>query len=92
MPQGFHRVIARYGFMEYPDLPALLARSDTPMPPIQYTTFFLGRETIVPEGKSGMSRWRTKLFAFMSRNALGATAFFEVPPSRVLEVGSQITL
>ncbi len=92
LEHGFHRIIARYGFMETPNIPALLARDDTPTPPIEHTTFYLGRETIVPEGRHGMSVWRTKLFAMLARNALPANAFFEVPPSRVLEVGAQIEL
>ncbi len=92
LQDGFHRIVAHYGFMETPNIPALLARDDTPTPPIEYTTFYLGRETIVPEGRHGMSVWRTRIFAAMTRNALPANAFFEVPASRVLEVGGQVEL
>ncbi len=86
------RVVARYGFMEDPDVPALLARRDTPGLILRKTTFFLGRETLLAEGRHGMSRWREQLFAYLSRNAVPATAFFRVPPDRVLEVGWQIEL
>jgi KUP system potassium uptake protein len=89
--EGFVRVVARYGFMEDPDIIELLARKDTPTPPIEYTTFFLGRETLLAQGRS-MVRWRERLFSFMSRNALTATAFFNVPPDRVVELGSQVEL
>lgn len=92
LPEGFVRLIAHYGFMESPNVPALLARDDTPTPPLQYTTFFLGRETVLAENSEGMSRWRKVLFGFMSRNSQRATAFFAVPPDRVIEVGSQIEL
>jgi KUP system potassium uptake protein len=92
LPEGFVRVIAHYGFMESPNVPALLEREDTPTPPLQYTTFFLGRETVLAETSEGMSRWRKVLFGFMSRNSQRATAFFAVPPDRVVEVGSQIEL
>jgi len=92
LPEGFVRVVAHYGFMESPNVPALLEREDTPTPPLQYTTFFLGRETVLAETSEGMSRWRKVLFAFMSRNSQRATAFFAVPPDRVVEVGSQIEL
>lgn len=92
LPEGFVRLIAHYGFMESPNVPALLERDDTPTPPLQYTTFFLGRETVLAETSEGMSRWRKVLFAFMSRNSQRATAFFAVPPDRVVEVGSQIEL
>jgi KUP system potassium uptake protein len=89
--EGFVRVVARYGFMEDPNIVELLARDDTPTPPIQHTTFFLGRETLLAQGRS-MVRWRERLFGFMTRNALPATAFFNVPPERVVELGSQVEL
>ena len=92
LEHGFVRIIARYGFMEDPDVPALLAREDTPTPPIDHTTFFLGRETIISLGRHGMSPWRSAVFAFMSRNAARATAFFNIPSSRVIEIGTQIEL
>jgi KUP system potassium uptake protein len=37
-----------------------------------------------------MPRWRKKLFALMARNAQSATAFFQLPPNRVVELGAQI--
>ena len=92
LAHGFVRVVAHYGFMEEPDIPALLARGDTPSPPIGETTFFLGRETLIAEGEQGMSRWRERLFALMSRNAERAMSYFRLPPERVMEVGSQIKL
>ena len=54
------------------------------------TTYFLGRETIIVTGKQGMSEWREKLFVVMSRNAVRATAFFRLPPERVVELGVQV--
>ena len=56
------------------------------------TSFFLGRETLLTTGRSGISRWRKALFAFLSRNAQPATAFFGIPPNRVVEMGTQIEL
>jgi KUP system potassium uptake protein len=67
------------------------------------TTFYLGRETLiataspkrkpggdgVPEGRR-MGRWRKKLFILMTRNAQSATAYFGLPPNRVVELGAQI--
>jgi KUP system potassium uptake protein len=73
---GFTRIIARFGFMEQPDVPALLARKDTPTPPLEYTTFFLGRETVLAVGGPGMHRLRKMLVAFMARNAQQAQGFF----------------
>ena len=55
------------------------------------TTFFLGRETLVVTG-ARMGSWRGSLFAWMSRNARSATAFFDIPPNRVVEMGAHIEL
>jgi KUP system potassium uptake protein len=56
------------------------------------TSYYLGRETLLTTGKSGMAHWRKRLFAVLSRNAQPATAFFGLPPNRVVEMGTQIEL
>jgi KUP system potassium uptake protein len=56
------------------------------------TTFFLGRETLIASSRPGMAIWRERLFALMSRNAQRATAYFRIPPNRVVELGTQIEL
>jgi KUP system potassium uptake protein len=91
---GLYRVIARYGFMEVPNVPALLDRIRSPELPIDLarTSFFLGHEKVIPSGHSGMARWREMLFAIMSRNAQNATSFFRIPANRVVELGAQIEL
>ena len=53
---------------------------------------FLGPETLLPSGKSRLSRWRKKLFILMARNAQSATAFFNLPPNRVVELGAQVQI
>ena len=92
--KGFHSVVARYGFMEDPDIDEILEackRQQLDIP-IEGTTFFLGRETLIASDRPGMALWRERLFAFMTRNALRATAFFKIPPNQVFEVGAQIEL
>ena len=92
--QGFFRITLRYGFMEEPDVPAALAAGPAHGLPIDLddTTFFLGLETLLSARRKGMARWRTRIFAIMSRNALRATSFFRIPPERVVELGMQIEL
>jgi KUP system potassium uptake protein len=55
-------------------------------------TYFLGRETIVVGQRKGMATWREKLFVLMARNAVRATAFFKLPPERVVELGVQVEM
>ncbi len=87
------RVIGHYGFMERPDVPVLLGlctEKGLKFEPMQ-TTFFLGRETILPRG-SLMALWRGNLFALLSRNSQSAVAYYNLPPGRVVEFGIQIEL
>jgi KUP system potassium uptake protein len=91
---GFHRVIGRFGFMEDPDVPQVFAVSEARGFKLEpgKTTYFLSRETIIASDKPGMFMWRERLFAFMSRNAQSATAFFHLPPNRVVELGMQVEI
>jgi KUP system potassium uptake protein len=92
---GMYRVKVHYGFMEDPNIPAVLTAAEgRELPRIdpQDTTYFLGRETIVSTSRPGMAEWREKLFSLMSRNATTATAFFGIPPDRVVELGEQIEI
>jgi KUP system potassium uptake protein len=91
---GLYRLVARYGFMETPEVPALLANVEIPgvsFDPAS-TTFFLGRETLLATSRPGMAIWRERLFSWMVRNAEGAALYFRLPPNRVVELGAQIEL
>ena len=92
--KGFHAVMVRYGFMEDPNILDIIAacKERRLIIPLEGTTFFLGREELVSTDRPGMARWRERLFAFMSRNALRATAFFQIPSTQVFEVGAQVEL
>ena len=91
---GFFRLIARYGFMETPSVPEIsrLASERGLRMPIDSTTFYLGRETIVAGRRGGMLHIRKQLFALMSRNAWNAVSFFRIPLKRVVEIGRQIEI
>jgi KUP system potassium uptake protein len=94
LKQGFYQVIVRYGFKDDPDIPAALAMCDEfgiGYEPME-TSFFLGRETIVPHHIPAMPLWREILFIWMFRNADTATAFFKIPTNRVVELGTQVEL
>ncbi len=91
---GFYRIVLSYGFMEDPCVPEALATVRVPgldLSPAR-TSYFLGRETLIPSKTPGMAPWREHLFAVMSRNARTATSFFGLPPNRVVELGAQIQL
>ena len=91
---GFYQVRARFGFMQTPSVRDIFDRCAEAGLSINEadTSFYLGRETLLTTGKSGLAPWRKKLFAILSRNARTATAFFGLPPNRVVEMGTQIEL
>ena len=79
--------------METPDVPGVLKQLETTTglrTRPQETSFYLGRETLLPTGNSRLSSWRKGLFIVMARNAQPATAYFRLPANRVLELGAQI--
>ncbi len=92
--RGFWRVIGSYGFMEEPDVPELLqlAKKKGLVLDVKEVVFFLGREQILPARSPMMSSWRSGLFAFLSKTALGATRFYNIPPNQVIEIGAQVEL
>lgn len=91
---AFWRVTLHYGFMENPDVPRALRKlklDGKGFEPME-TTFFLGRETLIASKRPGMALWREHVFAWMARSEGRATAFFNIPPGRVVELGLQVEL
>ena len=94
---GFVRLVARHGFMESPNVPALLQQAsrscgEEVCDPMR-TSFYLGRETLTVH-----SDWRLlrqallRIFAWLRRNELDATAHFGIPANRVVELGARLEL
>jgi len=92
--KGFHQVIVHYGFMERPDVPRALelCRQFGLSFDLMQTTFFLGRETLIPASRSELRRWQAALFIGMQATALSATRFFRIPANRVVEMGTQVEI
>jgi KUP system potassium uptake protein len=94
----FKRLTLRYGFMESPNVPKTLnlCRKQGLKFDIMSTSFFLGRRSIVPDtapsGRAGMPLWQDHLFIFLMKNAANPTDFFKIPPGRVVELGTQVTV
>lgn len=92
---GIQRAVVHYGFAQDPHIPAALALAKAkgliefkPM----VTTYFLGQEHLIADPEPPMRLWRARLFAVLSRNAAGATDFFQLPPNRVVELGTQLKI
>ncbi len=93
-PKHLYQVTLRYGFMENPDLIRGLKLLDNHGLRFELadTTFFLGKSTIAPARKRGLLSWRRDLFRWMQRNAPSAVEYLNIPPDRVIELGTRITL
>jgi len=92
--QGFFQVQASYGYMQTPSVKDIFRCCEAVglEVDITQTSFYLGRETLITTERRGMSRWRKTLFSLMSRNAISAVAYFDIPANRVVEMGAQIEL
>jgi KUP system potassium uptake protein len=94
LDHNFHTVLARYGFMEEPNIPRALAQCRV----LQFrfnlmeTSFFVGREKIVKAKRSPLSRWRQEIFVLLSSTMQSITDFFHIPANRVIELGSQVEI
>ncbi|MDR3391743.1 MAG: potassium transporter Kup [Sulfuriferula sp.] len=94
LPNNFHRLIVKFGFKDEPDIPKameLAAQFGLTLNPME-TSYFLGRETLIPKTDTDMPLWREKLFVTMYRNASSAVTFFNIPPNCVVEMGTQVVL
>jgi len=92
--KGFFAVRITYGFFETPDIPAALnlARAQGLALEEDSTTYFLGRETLVPGEKPELPRWRVALYMWLASNALSPARFYHLPPGRVVELGTQVAI
>ncbi|HEX7151228.1 MAG TPA: potassium transporter Kup [Thermoanaerobaculia bacterium] len=90
---GVHRLVLRFGFLEDPNLPQVLGNIPGPVKfDTMTTSYFLGRETLIPSSDPGMAIWREHVFSWMTRNASGAASFFSLPPNQVIELGAQVRM
>ncbi|HZQ40391.1 MAG TPA: potassium transporter Kup, partial [Rhizomicrobium sp.] len=92
--KGFFITRLVYGFFESPDIPQdlALARAHGLALEMDQSTFFLGRETLVPGENPSLSRWRVALYMWLASNAQAPARFYHLPPGRVVELGTQVTI
>ncbi len=91
---GFHRLLATYGFMEDPDVPALLDRPEVRalVANPQDMSYILSRSQLLPAVRSLLPAWRRTLYMLLASNAVDADRFFRLPPNRVLDIGMVVEI
>ena len=88
----FLKARLRYGYMDAIDVPSDLARNEGLLVGPGGTSFFVGRSAIRFANKPALPRWMTAIYMFLHRNAADPTAYFSIPPNRVVELGAQVEL
>jgi KUP system potassium uptake protein len=90
---GFYRLVLHYGFMDEVDIPRDLEafKAGGGFHPMS-TSFFLGRQKVIPSKRPGMAQWREKLFAWLMQSSESAMDFFKLPTNRVIELGTQVEI
>ncbi|HEU4852338.1 MAG TPA: potassium transporter Kup [Telluria sp.] len=89
-----YQVMVYYGFKDEPNIPAALEQCAEQGLPFEMmeTSFFIARQTVISAPGQGMVGWREHLFVAMSRNARTAADYFQIPPNRVIELGTQVEI
>jgi KUP system potassium uptake protein len=92
---NFWRATARFGFMERPDLPAVLQKAHAGgcAVDLEDVTYYVAHETVVPrEDGRGLPRWVEALFALMQRNSVHVSDYFKLPHDAVVEIGREVSV
>jgi KUP system potassium uptake protein len=92
---GITRVVVRYGFMQTPNIPVALRLCEKLGLAVDHDslTYYVGRETLIPTARvSTWWPWRRHLYVFLTRNAMRNTAFYQLPPEDVVELGFQVEI
>ena len=89
-----YQVNVHYGFKDEPDIPSILAQCEHHGLQFEMmeTSFFIARQTVISAPGGGMAPWREHLYVAMSRNARGAADYYQIPPNRVIELGTQVEI
>jgi KUP system potassium uptake protein len=92
--EGIVRLVAQVGFMEKPNITAILREAESlgmPYDP-EATTFFLSREELLPGRRSDLPPLRRRAFMQMARSAQVIADYYGLPPNRVVEIGTRLEI
>jgi KUP system potassium uptake protein len=91
----FWRATIRFGFMERPDIPAVLAQASENGCPVHLTdvVYYVGHEVVMhSDDEKGMPRYLEEIFAAMARNSMRANEVYRLPNDSVVDIGRQIAI
>ncbi|MCY1161959.1 Low affinity potassium transport system protein kup [compost metagenome] len=95
LDERFYRISMYYGFKDQPNIPQALQQAYAQLGlefDMMQISFFISRDRLIHTVGDGLSPWREKLFISMQRNTSPVSDFYQIPPNRVVELGSQIEI
>jgi KUP system potassium uptake protein len=94
LDKSFTRVIAKYGFMETPNVPKVLEHCTKKGLAISLdeASFFLSRRSLLATTKNDMPHWQKRIFILLARSAEDATSYYHIPRERAIEIGTQVAI
>ncbi len=93
LAEGFWHITVHFGFVQVPDIPAVLRQAKDHGCPIDLedAIYFSARDAVVCSKRcSWLVRTRLRLFMLMFRNSVRAVDLFNLPPKNFVEIGRQI--
>jgi KUP system potassium uptake protein len=91
---GFFRVVARFGYSETPNVPAVLEACAILGMVVDFEriTYVVGRDQIRLRHAHGPLSIPRRIYAFLSRNQATTLSYFSMPVESVIEIGMQLEL
>jgi len=91
----FWRARATFGFMERPDIPAVIdgMKQHGCGADMGDVTYYVGHSTIIPrDDGQGLPRWQEAIYAALERNATHVGDFLRLPQDRTVELGREVAI
>lgn len=92
MGQGIYIIVLKYGYSDQINLPNELVKLFPTDTTIDHYGYIINRWSIELARGAGWAVWRKRLFALLLRNATPQARMFDMPPDRVIEIGSRLIL
>jgi KUP system potassium uptake protein len=92
---NYWRGTAHFGFMERPDIPAVLQQACAQNCSLNLgdVVYYVGHGTIVPGDKAkGLAKFQQALYIAMERNSVHVSDFFRLPDDNVVLIGRRVAI
>ncbi|MBW6422487.1 potassium transporter Kup [Rhizobium sp. XQZ8] len=94
LSKHFIRLDITFGFMDEPNVTKALTvcKKKGFKFEIMQTSFYLGRRNLIATPNTGLPRWQENLYIALADFGIDPSAYFKLPPNRVVELGEQVAI